>query len=60
MTRWMMLVFATMTLGATLLTYNNIGLEKTQYEEPSVRSGSSRIGGMYGIGGGGGGYSYGK
>jgi len=59
MIRAMMLVFLALTLGASALTYQNIGLEKTVYEEPSVRSGSSRPSGVF-IGSGGGGYSYGK
>lgn len=64
MARWMMIIFASLTLGASILTYQNVGLEKTHYEEPSIRSGSGRIGasGSYiGYGSGsGGGYSYGK
>ena len=60
MARLMMIIFAGLTLGATVLTYQNIGLEKTQYEEPSVRSGSGRISGGYFGSGSGGGYSYGK
>ena len=53
MTRIMLLLFSALTVGAMALTYYNVGLEETKYDEdPSVRSGSS--------GGGGGGYRYGK
>lgn len=49
MTRLMMLLFAGLTIGAAMLTYNNIGLEETKYEDdPSVRTGSAGY-----IGGGG-------
>lgn len=54
MTRLMMLLFVGLTLGAAMLTYNNVGLEETKYEDdPSVRTGSAGY-----IGGGG--YRYGK
>lgn len=54
MTRIMMLLFAGLTIGAAALTYYNVGLEETKYDEdPSVRSGSTG-------GAGGGGYRYGK
>ncbi|MEZ5536819.1 MAG: hypothetical protein R3F02_14475 [Thiolinea sp.] len=53
MTRIMLLLFTALTIGAVILTYYNVGLEETKYDEdPSVRSGSS--------GSGGGGYRYGK
>lgn len=49
MTRAIMLLFTVLTLGAAVLTYNNIGLEETKYEDdPSVRTGSAGY-----IGGGG-------
>lgn len=54
MVRWLMLFFAGLTVSAAALTYYNIGLEETRYDEPSVRSGSA---GAYG---GSGGYRYGK
>ena len=54
MTRLMMLAFAGLTLVTAVLTYSNIGLEETKYEDdPSVRSGSAGY-----IRGGG--YRYGK
>ncbi len=40
MVRWIMLGFAGLTLLAATLTYNNVGLQKVKYEEPSIRSGS--------------------
>ena len=48
MVRWIMIIFAGLTFFATTLTYNNVGLEKTKYEEHSIRSGSRG----YGMGGG--------
>ena len=47
MTRLMMFLFTGLTVGAAMLTYNNIGLEETKYEDaPSVRTGSAgHIGG---------------
>lgn len=42
MSRIMMLLFLTLTIGAVAMTYFNVGLEETKYsEDPSVRSGSS-------------------
>ncbi len=55
MIRWMMLGLAALTLLTATLTYNNVGLQKVKYEEPSIRSGSRS---SY-IGGYGGGYSSG-
>lgn len=40
MVRWIMLGFAGLTLLTATLTYNNVGLQKVKYEEPSIRSGS--------------------
>ncbi len=58
MTRLMMLFFAGLTIAAAVLTYYNVGLEETKYEEdPSIRSGSSSGGGIFY---GGGGYRNGK
>lgn len=52
MTRLMMLLFAGLTIGAAVLTYYNVGLEETRYEEygddRSVRGGSA---GFVGSGG---------
>ncbi|HRJ51131.1 MAG TPA: hypothetical protein PLE99_00065 [Candidatus Thiothrix moscowensis] len=55
MARWMMLLFAALTVGAALLTYYNVGLEETYLEDASsVRQGS------HGGGFSSGGYSPGK
>ena len=53
MVRLIMLIFAVLTFSATLMTYNNVGLEKTKYEEHSIRSGSRGygMGGSFGSGG---------
>ncbi|CAA6815874.1 MAG: Unknown protein [uncultured Thiotrichaceae bacterium] len=49
MTRLMMLLFAGLTIGAAVLTYYNVGLEETKYEEygdgRSVRGGSAGFAG---------------
>lgn len=52
MTRLIMILFAGLTIGAAVLTYYNVGLEETRYEEygddRSVRGGSA---GFVGSGG---------
>ncbi len=40
MIRFMFFLFAALTLLATSMTYSNVGMQATHYEEPSVRSGS--------------------
>ena len=40
MTRWFFLFFASLTLGAALLTYYSVGIEEPDKDVASVRSGS--------------------
>ncbi|MCB1622877.1 MAG: hypothetical protein KDI44_19335 [Thiothrix sp.] len=49
MARAMMLVFSLMTAGAGAMTWYNVGLEETRYDQQSVRTGSQtgRLGGGY-------------
>ena len=49
MTKLMMLLFTVLTIGAATLTYYNVGLEETYYEDDrSLRAGSvGHIGGGY-------------
>lgn len=55
MVRLIALLFAAMTVGAAVLTYYNVGMEETRFDDPaSVRQGS------HGGGLGSGGYSPGK
>ncbi|MDD5392473.1 MAG: hypothetical protein PHE17_05600 [Thiothrix sp.] len=55
MARFIALLFAVLTVGAAALTYYNVGMEETHFDDPtSVRSGS------HGGGLGSGGYSPGK
>lgn len=49
MTRLMLILFTGLTVGTAALTYYNVGLEETKYDDdPSVRRGSAGY-----IGGGG-------
>ncbi|MEZ5479327.1 MAG: hypothetical protein R3E95_18140 [Thiolinea sp.] len=42
MIRLFMLLFAGLTVGAAALTYYNVGLEETYYDDaPSIRAGSA-------------------
>lgn len=55
MARWIALLFSALTVGAAALTYYNVGMEETRFEEASsVRQGS------HGGGFSSGGYSPGK
>ncbi len=54
MTRWFTALFASLTLGAAILTYYSVGIDEPDKESASVRSGSH--GGSFSSGG----YSAGK
>jgi len=41
MTKFFMIVFSLLTLTAGYLTFNDIGLQDTNFSDKSVRSGSS-------------------
>jgi len=54
MSRWFLLFFSSLTIGAAVLTYYSVGIEEPDKDNASVRSGS------HGGGVSSGGYSAGK